>query len=160
MNLIVVKINLTNVVKVTTDLRGEGISSEKAPSEEDYLYKMTKDTTTEVEGTLVEAVAMIMAITAIITIIGVEVDPSSIDPGGPEDFSPEGEDIYLKQERATQNIDIYLNIGIYVEYVAIKVIMTINITLCNIWLIPFNHNKHRITVDPAFLQKQRIARTN
>ena len=124
-----VKINLTNTVKVTTDLRGEGISSKEAPLEEGQLHKMTKDTTTEVAGTPVEAMAMIMAITAIIAIIEVEVDPSNLDPGGLGDFSPEGEGIYLKQERATQNIDVYLNIGIYVECVAIKVIMTINVTI-------------------------------
>ena len=157
MTQIVVKINLTNVVKVITDLRGDGISSEEAPLEVGQPHKMSKDTIQEVMGTLVEAVVMIIAT---ITIIGVEDDPSNVDLGGLGDFSPEEEDIYLKQEQATQNIDIYLNIGIYVECAAIKVIMTINVTLYNIWLMPSNHNKHRITVDPAFLQKRRIARTN
>ena len=160
MNQIVVKINLTNAVKVITDLRGDGISSKEAPLEVGQPHKMSKDTIQEVVGTLVEAVVMITAIIATITIIGVEDDPSNVDLGGLGDFSPEEEDIYLKQEQATQNIDIYLNIGIYVECAAIKVIMTINVTLYNIWLMPSNHNKHRITVDPAFLQKQRIARTN
>ena len=157
---VVVKINLTNVAKVITDLRGDGISREEAPLEVGQVHKMNKDTIQEVVDILVEAVVMITAIIATITIIGVEEDPSNEDLGGLGVFSPEEEDICLQREQATQNIDIYPNIGIYVECAVVKAIMIINVTLYNIWLMPSKHNKHRITMDPASLQKQRIARTN
>ena len=127
----VVRIRFINVGKEITIHSEDDIIREEVPFGEDYLHKMTKRTIIGAEDSQVEAVDMTILITVIILIIEAKDDRSNDDLGDPGDSNPGEEAIYLKQERATQNIDIYPNIDISVEFVATRVIMTINATHYN-----------------------------